>query len=350
MPDFPAELPTLEQLRAALERQLARRRPNTTLVETVSPSTLLKMTDAFGAETQFLCRVASDSSSNGTTSEPAYAVGILCWSIPVGGRTLLESIPGGVRAKVGFGYQRTDGEFLSILASKQIADDYPIRTSTGERRTLADFIASEQRLASFSTAQACRAAGLAYYIRDAQASWTGRFGETMSLVRLADYELARPVLWNRREAMDRLFGLTTLSRRFERERAAGTADAEMIETLEKLDRFFALVRPWVLSQADERRALWTGDYLGPAATDPDSETTLLSSGVILRWVLTTASDDEIYSERTRRRVWNLALLLEKTIPSATPLSELSDRQIDALSNTLAALALYLERTGSDAGL
>lgn len=344
MPAFPAELPTTEQLRTALERQLELRRSDSTLVETISPATVLKMTGVYGAETRFLCRVASNANAAGTATEPVYAVGILCWSIPAGGRTLLSPTKNGMIPKVGYGYQRTGGEMLAILAEHRIADDYPIRLADETPRTLADLVQAEKRLASYYGDQALRAAGLAGYLTDANLSWTGRFGETLSLASLAEYELARPVLWNRREAVIRLIGLTRLWERFKREIDAGTASPEITESARALEKFFALVRPWVLSLADEQSGLWTGSYFSPAPESPDPVAALESSAAILRWLFMTAADDEIRSETTRRRVWNLGLLLAKTIPANTQPANLSDRQIDALTDALAVFMRYLEKT------
>lgn len=344
MPAFPAELPTTEQLRTALARQLELRKTDSTLVETISPATVLRMTGVYGAETRFLCRVASNANAAGVAAEPAYAVGILCWSIPAGGQTLLSAAGDGVIAKVGYGYQRVGGEMLAILAEHRIADDYPIRLADEIPRTLADLIQTEKRLASFYGDQALRAAGLAGYLADANQTWSGRFGETLSLAALAEYELARPVLWNRREALIRIVGLTMLLERFHREIDSGRASPELTESARALEKFFAIVRPSVLSLADEQSGLWTGDYFSPAPETPDPETALVSSAAIGRWLIMTAADDEIRSETTRRRVWNLALLLAKTIPANTPLANLSDRQIDGVTDALALFHRYLEKT------
>ena len=359
LPKFTTEVPTMGQLQTALNRQLQLRQSDRTLVETVTPFVIMQTSFAYGAGTQFLCRVSGgESMAQSRTqpvaqpkTEPAYAIGILCWSIPARNKILLTDSVGGLYAKVGYGYQRVGGEFLALLASVGVTEDYEIRPGGHgkKRRTIADLIESEKNQTVLYGPQAWRMAALAFYLPDIHQTWIASDGNEVSLLKLAQYELDRPVLWDRSESVDRLYGLARARERFVAEIASGDSDPELAALVEKIDAFFHLLRPWIHSLSDPDSGLWMGRYLSEAPKEPRPVQVLLSSASILRWLILSAESNEELSElrgeRMRRTIWNLALLLVNTLPPQTEYSALSDDQVAAWGTTLQVFRLYLEKTG-----
>ncbi|MBO7679193.1 MAG: hypothetical protein J6S75_05940 [Thermoguttaceae bacterium] len=353
LPKFTDEVPTMGQIQTALNRQMQLRQSDKTLVETVTPFVIIQTSFAYGAGTQFLCRVSGSEPATGRPkTEPAYAIGILCWSIPARDKILLTDSVGGLYAKVGYGYQRVGGEFLAMLASAGVTDDYEIHPGGHgkTRRTVADLVESEKRQAVLYGPQAWRLAALAFYLSDVHQTWIASDGNEVSLLKLARYELDRPVLWDRGEAVDRLYGLALARERFAAETARGDGDPELAAMIENIDAFFHLLRPWIHSLRDPDSGLWMGRYLSEAPDEsPRPIQVLLSSASILRWLILSAESDEeiteLESDRTRKTIWNLALLLVNTLPPQTEYSALSDDQAAAWGTTLQVFRLYLEKFG-----
>ena len=338
--------PELAPLRDALAKQMARWSPEKTLLETVSPAVVLQMAFPFGAEGRFLCRtVAQDAGSGGkrAATEPAYAVGVLCWNFPIGGKKLLTESQGGIFPRVGWQYQRSGGELLFALASSRVATDYALRVGAEKSVTIAALIESEKSRISFREDHALTAAALAFYVENATATWRGFFGQEVSLVSLADYELNRPVFWTRSDSIDRLLGLTLLSKRFHRDIAGGKSDPQLLDVSERIDRYLAILRPYAEKQRGAN-GLWQTRFLSNEPAKEETVELLLVNGHLLRFLIAGASRAELESETMRRSVYHLALYLAKTRRPTDPLGDRSPREIEAIGVVLHALSLYLAGT------
>lgn len=342
-----------ERFSAALARSLTVLSPEKTLIETVTPSILVKMIYAQGAETRFLCRTtAENSDAKKTSNEPVYAVGILLWNLPVGGEKTLVGSADRIEPRVGYRFQRKSGELLAALAMSGVAADYEVRFDAQTRTTLAELVEAQKSDLTLRDDHSLAAAALSVYVPNVSETWTGLLGDEISLVRLAEYELARPVYWNRVDAADRLLGLTMLSRRFHREQNAGANDGEQAQTTKKIDDYLAVIRSWALS-LQNAEGLWSVRFLSEEKVADDSFDTLLSSGHILRWLVLSADSEQIADEALKKSVWNLARLTERLAKSSQQLSAYSETQAEALATAAQAIAMYLDRTGqgvSDSGL
>ena len=308
---------------------------------------------AQGAETRFLCRTtAENSDAKKTSNEPVYVVGILLWNLPVGGEKTLVGSADRIEPRVGYRFQRKSGELLAALAMSGVAADYEVRFDAQTRTTLAELVEAQKSDLTLRDDHSLAAAALSVYVPNVSETWTGLLGDEISLVRLAEYELARPVYWNRVDAADRLLGLTMLSRRFHREQNAGANDGEQAQTTKKIDDYLAVIRSWALS-LQNAEGLWSVRFLSEEKVADDSFDTLLSSGHILRWLVLSADSEQIADEALKKSVWNLAWLTERLAKSSQQLSAYSETQAEALATAAQAIAMYLDRTGqgvSDSGL
>ena len=338
--------PELEPLREALAKQLANWSTEKTLLDSVTPAVVLQMAFPFGAEGRFLCRTsAADPAAGGkrNTTEPAYAIGVLCWNFPIGGKTLLCESKGTILPRTGWRYQHSNGELLFALASSRIAVDYPLRTGPEKNFTVSTLIESEKSRISFREDHALTAAALAFYVDDATQTWRGFFGQEISLVSLAEYELNRPVLWNRAESINRLLGLTLLSKRFHRDIAAGITDARLLDVSDKIDRYLAILRPFA-EKLRGANGLWQTRFLSNEKAPEETVELLRINSHLLRFLIAGASRDELESETMRRSVYHLALYLAQTRKPTVPFGDCSMRELEALSVTLHAISLYLAGT------
>ena len=139
------EVPAPSVLLDALSRQLEEWSPQRALIDELSPATVLKMTVPYGVDTQFLCRTGSNQTTpkNGQVqvqaqTAPAYAVGILCWNLPIGLRQIFNPAQGILVPRIGFGYQQTRGELLASLAMANVSSSYEIKVGSGRKMTVRD--------------------------------------------------------------------------------------------------------------------------------------------------------------------------------------------------------------------
>lgn len=343
------EVPDNETLLKALAKQLELWSPESTLLETIYPDTVMKMTIPFGIDTRFLCRTqnegANRSGTAGTTrpaTEPAYAVGILCWNLPIGTRRIFIESSGPLTARVGYHYQQNRGELLAALAMAQVASTYEIRLSADSSSTIADLVKSEMKEISFYEDLSMISIGLAFYLEDVGETWTDCFGQTVSLVSLADYELNRPVYWNRSESVNRLLGLTLLSDRFHQEMEKGNADRNMRLVTEKIDRYLTTILRRAVSERNDAGLCLTR-FLSTEKIESASDI-LLVNGHWLRWLLIASDRFPVDPEAVKKSIYHLAFTLAQFYnPKIEKMGAYSPKEIEAISVSLHAIRLYFDK-------
>ncbi|MBR2693878.1 MAG: hypothetical protein IKE69_06655 [Thermoguttaceae bacterium] len=343
------EVPAPSVLLEALNRQLDAWSPRGVLLDELSPATVMKMTVPYGVDTQFLCRIGSNQTvpKNGQVqvqaqTEPAYAVGILCWNLPIGLRRIFNPADGILVPRIGFGYQQTRGELLASLAMANVASSYEIKANPDQKMTVRDLMESEMKQMTLQEDLSMMAVGLAFYLEDVNRVWQDAAGESVSLLSLAESELARPVYWARSESVNRLLGLSFLSDRFHRELKNGGGDPRLQSLTDRIDEHLKTVRQRSLEGLNDAGLLQTRFLSGKKISSASD--ILLVNGHLLRWHLVSSARFPINSQSLRKSVYHLALTLAQFYnPRTEPLWKYSPREIEAIGVTLHALRLYVKK-------
>ncbi|MBO7726728.1 MAG: hypothetical protein J6S40_09725 [Thermoguttaceae bacterium] len=342
------EVPAPSVLLEDLTRQLEAWSPQGVLLDELTPTTVMKMTVPYGVDTQFLCRTGSNQTvpRNGQVqvqaqTEPAYAVGILCWNLPIGVRRIFNSSEGLLVPRIGFGYQQTRGELLASLAMANVSSSYEIKANPDRRMTVGDLMESEMKEMTLQEDLSMMAIGLSFYLDDFNRTWQDAAGETVSLVTLAESELARPVYWARSESVNRLLGLTYLSDRFHRELKNG-GDPRLQSLTDRIDENLKTVHQRSLEGLNDAGLMQTRFLSGKKISS--AADILLVNGHFLRWHLVNSARFPINSQSLRKSIYHLALTLAQFYnPRTEQLRNYSPREIEAISVTLHALRLYVKK-------
>ncbi len=341
------EVPAPGVVLEALNRELEAWAPQQVLLDDMTPSTVIKMTVPYGVDTQFLCRTGAMSAAprNGQVrpvTEPAYAVGILCWNLPIGARKIFNPADGILVPRTGFGYQQVRGELLASLAMANVSSSYEIKADPGRAMTVRDLMESEMKQMSLQEDLSMLAVGLSFYLDDINRSWQDISGAPVTLVSLAESELARPVYWNRSESVNRLLGLTYLSERFHREIKNGNTDAHLAEVTDRIDTSLKAVYRRALEGLNDAGLRETRFLSGKKISS--AADMLLVNGHFLRWHLAASDRFPVNSQSLRKSIYHLALTLAQFYnPRTEPLRNYSPREIEAISVTLHALRLYVKK-------
>ncbi len=136
---------------------------------------------AFGVDTQV---VANDRKVN--------AIGWVCYNGPCKGQRLFYLQNGQLTPKQGPGVQGHHGQFLAMLAQSRVKSDFPIRVE-GKDFTVADLIEFEKRTCQSKTELTFKLIGLAHYLQSDE-TWKNDRGETWSIPKLINEELAQPIV------------------------------------------------------------------------------------------------------------------------------------------------------------
>lgn len=186
------------------------------------------------------------------------------------------------------------------------------------------------------------AVGLAFYLEDVNRVWQDAAGESVSLLSLAESELARPVYWARSESVNRLLGLSFLSDRFHRELKNGGGDPRLQSLTDRIDEHLKTVRQRSLEGLNDAGLLQTRFLSGKKISSASD--ILLVNGHLLRWHLVSSARFPINSQSLRKSVYHLALTLAQFYnPRTEPLWKYSPREIEAIGVTLHALRLYVKK-------
>ena len=92
-------------------------------------------------------------------------------------------------AQIGYGGQQHPGEFLAVLAMSRVKADYPVRVGK-KVGSIADLVAAEKLSCRSGGDLSLKLIGLGYYAAEPQ--WKNDLGETWSIERMIDEELAHP--------------------------------------------------------------------------------------------------------------------------------------------------------------
>jgi len=285
----------LERLKAKLRRCLARHFGQQLNTRDHDCWTTMHEIIPFGVDTSI--------EIGGPGGRQVTAIGWLCYNNGCAGlRLFYLDDYGRLTLPLGPGIQGHDGQFLAILAQSRVKENYPIRVG-GKEFTIEDLIEYEKRTCRSSTELTFKLIGLSYYL-DSDATWKNDLGETWSIARLIEEELAQPVLGAACGGTHRMMGFTYAVRRRAKEGKSMTG--QWLRASKYVAAYIEYA--FKLRNADggfsTRFFEGRGDY-------GDFERRLYSTGHVMEWFLYALPDGQLRDPRVIESVEYLVGLLSR---------------------------------------
>jgi len=303
-----------------------------------TPNDILLMALAHGADAQVFQpnpnhNPRDRNAANVPTGNYIYSIGALAWNTPCNGKTLLRNEGRRVIARVGHGFQNQPAGFAALLAMSNIMPNYELRVGGGSF-TIADLIESERQSVSRGTNLSMALVALSFY-GSPNDQWKNDFDETWNIERMVTNELNRPLNQGTSEVTDWLLGLTAAVKLYESENIPIRGPMALAK------RQLQVYQDFVMSIQNDRH-LWHPKFFLYKGFNPDAFATMLSSGHILRWLVSSLPDDELRDPQVVRTVMSLTTTVNRVRPE-TMLNGLTARQLESLAVSLHALSLYYQR-------
>jgi hypothetical protein len=278
---------------------------------------------AFGCDTEVSLE-GSEKQINGITC--------LCWNYPCQGFEMLRFSHKHIAARIGYGYQEHPGEFLAMLAMSRVPDDYPVRVGQTVRK-VADLVEAEKLGCRSGNDASLKLIGLAYYVADPE--WKNDLGETWSIARMIDEEIARPIISAPEGGLNRLMGLSYAVGR--RVKQSGPLEGQFRRAQKYVNEYheYAL-------RMQNPDGSWGPYFLASRTQSPDAASQLRSTGRVLEWLAISLPEEKLADQRVQGAVECVTRLLASqnyqwNVPS------LSTQDIVSLGHALHGLTIYDQR-------
>ena len=316
--------PALAALRDRVRGTLAAQQKQAFNTRENSATEIMNYCLAFGCSTGVLLDGQSGKQING--------IAALCFNYPCAGFEMLSTSQGHLAPRIGYGYQEHPGEFLAMLAMSRVQPNYPARTGKNTR-TVADLVEAEKLGCRSGGDASLKLIGLAYYVDDPQ--WKNDLGETWSLDRMVEEELAQPIVAAPEGGLNRLLGLSfAVARR--------AKHGQPLEgNFSRAQKFVADFQEFAL-KVQSTDGSWGPQFLAARSTSQDAALQLRSSGRVLEWLAMSLSDNKLEDTRVVNAVDYVTRLLSSQRYQWNAQS-LPTQEIAALGHAVHALAIYDER-------
>ena len=196
-----------------------------------------------------------------------------------------------VAARIGYGYQEHPGEFLAMLAMARVPDDYPVRVGQDVRK-VADLVEAEKLGCRSGGDSSLKLIGLAYYVADPE--WKNDLGETWSIARMIETEIAQPIVTAPEGGLNRLMGLSYAVAH--RARRGQPIEGQFRRAKDYLDKFHEYALR--LQNAD---GSWGPYFFAAKAQSPDEASQLRSTGRVLEWLAMSLPEQKLADSRVSKR-------------------------------------------------
>ena len=263
----------------------------------------------------------------GPNSKPITAIGHLCFNRPAERMRMMRiDKEGRLNVRIGVGVQGHSGQFLAMLAQCNVSPDYPIKVS-GKSFTIQDLVEAEQLSCYSKTELTFKLIGLGHYL-DSDAVWLNDRGETWSIPKLIEEELAQPIRGAACGGTHRLAGLSLACRRRE------ARDEPVDGSYKKAADFVEQYHGYAFRLQNSDGSLSTEWFRGNGREE-DIERRLRTTGHTLEWLSYSLTDDELRSQGAVRAATYLTNLLAKNANM--------EWHPGSLAHALHALVLYDKR-------
>jgi hypothetical protein len=296
--------------------QFYRNRPLNTRED--SPWSIIHSILGYGID----CPLAIDGPRGRRTN----GIGWICWNNPCAGRQLLYLDNGRLRAREGPGYQGHPGQLLALLAQVRLKDDYPVRVD-GQLLSIQDLIEEEQRTCEANIELTFKLISLSHYL-PSDATWLNERGQTWSIPRLLQIEMAQPVNGATCGGTHRVM-------------ACGYAVYKRQRRGEPLDGQWARAHHYVRQyhryamSLQNRDGSFSSDWFRRRSDWGDMDRQLQTTGHMLEWLVFTLPRNELLDRRVVRSVNFLTNLMVQ--------NRYHDWEVGPRGHALRALRLYHER-------
>ncbi len=285
---------------------------------------IMELCWAFGCATE-VGRHEGSGTMNGIT--------YLCWNYPCAGYLPLVVADDHIAPRIGFGTQEFRGQFLATLAMSRVPAEYPARVGE-DVRTVADLVEYEKLACREGIDQSMRLLGLAYYAME-EPEWTNDLGETWSLERLIQEELAQPVVTAACGGTNRLMGLSfAIYRRH-------LAEEPIIGQYSRAEKLVSDFQDYALTIQNSDGS-WGPRMLATRSSARDQDTQLRSTGYILEWLVFSLPDERLDDPGVLRSI-NLLNRLLSSRRTAINARSSSSQEVAAHMHALHALSMYDNR-------
>ncbi|MEN6405195.1 MAG: hypothetical protein ABFC77_01865 [Thermoguttaceae bacterium] len=313
--------PELEALRDRVRATLAMQQKPLFSTQENSAAEIINCCLAFGCN--------SEVQLDGEDGKPINGITCLCWNYPCAGRAMLGFDRKHIAARVGYGYQQYPGEFLATLALSRVPASYPVRVGR-DTRTVADLVEAEKLGCRAGDDLSLKLIGLAFYV-DAP-EWKNDLGETWSIERMIQEEMAQPVVTASEGGLNRLMGLSyAVSRRAKR-------GLPIEGQYQRAKKYTADFQEFAL-QLQNANGSWGPYFLTARSANGDPSSQLRATGRILEWLASSLPESKLEDARLVRAVEYVnGLLSSDRYQWGTP--SLSTREIASVGHALHALQIY----------
>lgn len=300
------------------------------------------------------------------------AIGALCWNVPMGDESAFTNSREKLVPRLGYGIQQYSGQLLAALALARVSVNYrfpagwaiPVENSSNEswsleKRTLEadgnaangispkpkgkkrfgirNLVEFEQKNCRWGSDLSLTLIGLSYYLpKDAE--WETADGEKWSLERLVENELARPMIKGEAASTNQLLGLLCAIRCQQMK----AKHVPLSGAFARAETYLRQFQDYVLELQNEI-GIWHPEFFLKKGAVPDQPTEMLiSSGHILRWLVSAASRNELANPKIFKAVSVINELLEYQLAYWDP-ANASGTEIEGIMTALHALTIYEKR-------
>jgi len=313
--------PELTALRDRVRQALAAHQKATFNTQQNSATEIMAVCLAFGCDSEVALDAQNAQRINGITC--------LCWNYPCAGGELLTGSHRHIAARVGYGFQERPGELLAALALSRVQASYPMRVGKAVR-TVADLVAAEKLLCRSGGDLSLKLIGLSYYADEPQ--WKNSLGETWSVSRMVEEEIAKPIAAAPEIGVSRLMGLSYAVARQEKRGATMNATFKQARKYTSDYQAFAL-------QIQNSDGSWGPSFLAARSVGADAASQLQATGRVLEWLAMSLPVERLDDAQVVNAVDRVTQLLgEQRYQWNAPM--LSTREIVSLGHALHALSVY----------
>jgi hypothetical protein len=270
---------------------------------------------------------------SGTEEKTINGITCLCWNYSCAGFEILGPSQGHIAARIGYGYQEHPGEFLAMLALARVPSEYPVRLGDATTRTVADVVEAEKLACRSEGDASLMLIGLSHYVDEPL--WKNDRGETWSIERMIQRELAQSAATAPEGGLNRLLGLSYAV-------ACRTKHGQPLDgQFERAQKYIADCQDFAM-QLQNSDGSWGPYFLAARSTSADAGLQLRSTGRILEWLAMSLPDGRLQDAHVTNAVTYVSNLLGSQRYQANA-PALPTREIAALGHALHALAVYDER-------
>ncbi|MEK6236852.1 MAG: hypothetical protein N2C14_19260, partial [Planctomycetales bacterium] len=267
----------------------------------------------------------------GPTGQLVNAVGWLCWNGVAKGERFLFQDRYGVQARKGHNWQGHYGQFLAMLAQSGVQKSYQLKVD-GKTYTVGNLVESEMKSCRGDIDMTFKLIGLAYYLRDTDATWRNNQGEVWDMERVMRREIAAPILNDAPcGGTHRLMSLSYAIKARQRDGKPLTGE------FSRAERYIQDYHRYALALQNPDGSFST-EWFRRRAAKNDLDRRLQTTGHILEWLVFSLDDEEL----TQPRVVKAVQYLNNALWS----QRYKKWEIGPLGHALHALMLYEQRVFS----